>query len=372
MNTNEKAIIKIIKENPYITQKELGDRLNLTRSTIATLVSNLMQKNIIKGRGYILNNIASGIYCIGGMNVDRKFNLLGDFIPKTSNPASSQIFVGGVGRNVCENLGRLGHRPYLISVAGFDQDFEFIKSQSTNFVNFDYVKQFKDATTGSYSAVLNSSGDMVFAIADMSIYEKMNLEWIKNYSEVLKTARLIIVDLNTPRDVVEFIINFCNENSIELIIVAVSSPKMNRLPKKLAGVTWLIVNQDESEAYFDLKINNENDLSLCGEKWLDTGLENIIVTRGTKSSIYGNKYSGLEFFYPLKAEKPIDVTGAGDSFTAGIIYGHLMDYKKNKTIELAIANAYYTVQRKETVRLDLTRENLELERLNLKKEGKLK
>ncbi|MDO5028803.1 MAG: winged helix-turn-helix transcriptional regulator [Bacillota bacterium] len=371
MNINEKAVLDLIKADPYISQKDIGSELKLTRSTVASIISNLTRKKIIKGRGYILNEIDSGVFCIGGMNVDRKFYLMEDLILKTSNPARSETFVGGVGRNVCENLGRLGFVPSLISVAGTDSDFEFIKKESGSFVNFDSVKTFEDASTGSYSALLDPKGDMVLAIADMNVYEKMDLDWIRSYIEVLKNARLIILDLNTPKDVVQWTIDFAKTNEIDLVVITVSSPKMKRLTKDLDGVKWLVTNQDESEAFFQRKVSREEDFLALADAWLETGLENIIITRGTKSCLYKNKFGQEMLFKTPLAQEVVDVTGAGDSFTAAIIYGLLMEYDKKMTVELALTNAYYTVQRKETVRKDLTNIKLEEERENLIKGGLL-
>lgn len=371
MNKSEKAVLDLIKSDPYITQRELGEKLNLTRSTIASIISSLNKKNIIRGRGYILSDFSSGVFCIGGMNVDRKYYFKDDLVFETSNPTRSEAFVGGVGRNVCENLGRLGFVPYILSVAANDFDFELIKNESGSFVNFDYVSTFPKAKTGSYSALLDKNGDLILALADMDIYDYMTLEWIRSYEELLKNAQLIILDLNTPKDVVSWLIEFSRINDIDLVVISVSSPKMDRLPKDLKGLKFLITNQDESAAYFSMDIKTEEDFLSLGEKWIKTGLENVIVTRSTESCLYKNKVGEKILFNPPLANKVLDVTGAGDSFSAGIIYGLLMGYEIKKTIELALTNAYETVQVAETVRKNLTDKALEEERKKLIEKGLL-
>lgn len=371
MNKNEKAVLDLIKADPYISQKELGDKLNLTRSTIASIISSLNKKNIIRGRGYILSDLNSGVFCIGGMNVDRKYYFKDDLVFETSNPTRSEAFVGGVGRNVCENLGRLGFVPYILSVAANDFDFDLIKNQSGSYVNFDYVTTFANAKTGTYSALLDKNGDLILALADMDIYDHMTLEWIRSYEEVLKNAELIILDLNTPKDVVRWLIEFSRTNEIDLVVITVSSPKMERLPENLKGLSFLITNEDESAAYFSEEIKSEEDFLHLGDKWIATGLDNVIVTRSTKSCLYQNKDGEKMLFKPPLADKVLDVTGAGDSFSAGIIYGLLMDYDMKKTIELALTNAYETVQVPETVRKNLTDKVLEEGRKNLIEKGLL-
>lgn len=372
MNTNEKSIMEIIKENPYITQKEIGEELDLPRSTVATIISNLTQKNLIKGRAYILNEVHSEVFVIGGMNVDRKYTLDDTLELKTSNPVSSESFVGGVGRNIAENLGRLGHKVFMISLAGFDQDYEFIKKNSSGFIDFRYVKQIPDYATGAYSAILNKDGEMEIAIADMNIYDQMDLDFVKSYNHILKDAKLIVMDLNIPKESVEYIINFAKINNIKLVIIPVSSPKINRLPKNLDGVSYIIVNQDESEKYFDIKINSDEDFEKLANMWIESGVEEVVVTRGKSSSFYKNKDGITKEVFPPITENVIDVTGAGDSFSAGIIHGILEELEFDETLELGMTNSYYTIQSKNTVRDNLNRENINIEKNNLKSKGIMK
>lgn len=372
LTNNEKRVLDIIKSNPYISQKDIGEELDLSRSTVATIVSSLTKKNYIAGRAYILNEVDSPIFVIGAMNVDRKFNLEKSIIYKTSNPASSESFVGGVGRNVAENLGRLGHDVKIISVAGYDQDFEFIKKSTDAFVDFNYVRQIQNASTGNYSAIIDSSGEMEVAIADMGIYNSMDIDFIKDYENILINSKVIILDLNIPEETVEYVINFAKNNDIFLFVVPVSSPKINRLPNDLTGIDYIVVNQDESEGYFNVKVNSEDDFFSLGSKWINKGVKEVIITRGKKTFLYENYKGERYFFTPPLSDNVVDVTGAGDSFTSGIIHGFIKGVSTKDSVEFAMTNSYYTIQSKNTVRDNLTNENLQKERDNLKERGLIK
>lgn len=372
LNYNEKRVLSMIKKNPYITQKEIGEALDLNRSTVATIISSLSGKNEILGRAYILKDETSSVFCIGGINVDRKYILENELILGTSNPAHSQAFVGGVARNIAENLGRLGHKPQMISVGGYDQDFEFIKNQSRDYINFQHVKQIPNYSTGSYSAVLSDDGEMQFAMAVMEILDEMDIKFISSYQSVLENAKLIAIDLNLPYETVEYLITFCRERDIDLVIIPVSSPKMKNLPKNLEGVQWVIVNQDESEAFFETKVNSDEDFEALVNKWLNAGVKQVVITRGGKYSVYGNKEGKRLRFSPPRTDEVVDVTGAGDSYSSGIIHGHLMDCSPEETLEFAMTNAYYTIQTESSVREDLTVNKLNQQRKNLKEKGLFK
>lgn len=357
LNKNEQRVLEIIENNPFISQKKIGEELDLTRSTVATIISSLTQKKFLLGRAYVVNQ-SSGIYCIGAMNVDRKYNLLENMVLGTSNPAVSNVSVGGVARNIAENLGRKQIDVSLISLGGHDQDFNYIKRETAPFVNMQHVMQKNGFSTGTYNAVLDSRGEMQLALADMQINEEMNVEWIMEYQNILSEARLLILDLNLPYETVDYLLGLARQFEIEVFIIPVSGPKMSRLPRDLEGVTWLIVNQDESETYFNVQIKDEEDFQELVNHWLDIGVENVVITRGEKGSVYGNHRGVRYTFEPPITEKIVDVTGAGDAYAAGIVYGHLKDFEPKESIHLGMTNAYYTIQSPYTVRVDLTEEKL--------------
>lgn len=67
---------------------------------------------------------------IGGANIDHKSQTLGRPVPGTSNPGRSRTSLGGVGRNVAENLARLGVGTALITAIGEDADGHHLLSET--------------------------------------------------------------------------------------------------------------------------------------------------------------------------------------------------------------------------------------------------
>ena len=354
LTKNEERILNLLKENPFLSQKEIADSLGINRSTVATLISALTDKHYIMGRAYVLNQAAE-VISIGAMNVDRKFMLKGSLKLGTSNPITSSQTLGGVARNVSENLGRLGCKVSLISLAGKDKEYEWIKDQSSPFVSFQFVRQLEGFATGNYSAILDKTGEMQIGLADMDIYEQMSLSWIQDYYSVLLESRAIVVDLNIPYQVLEYIIRLAKQKNLQLYIVPVSGPKMDHLPKDLEGVDGIIVNLDESQAFFDIT-DDSKDLHDFADKWLATGVNQVVITQGHHSAIYKDRSGEWIELLPPSVEKVVDVTGAGDAFSAGMIYGWLNGMDSRSSLELAMANANLTITSQDTVckNLDLT------------------
>lgn len=364
INRNEQRVLDVIENDPFISQKDIAEELNLTRSTVATIISSLTHKKYLLGRAYVVNK-SNNIYCIGAMNVDRKFNLSEKMVLQTSNPAVSSVSVGGVVRNIAENLGRLNYDVSLFSLGGLDEDFNIIKTATEPYVNMQHVSQIPGFATGMYNAILDADGEMQLAIADMEINEEMSRTWISQYESILIQAELIVLDLNLPRETVEYLIDLSRSHQVDLFIIPVSGPKMNRLPEDLTGVDWLIVNQDESESFFNMKVESEEDFQELVDRWLATGLENVVITRGIESSAYGNQKGERLNLQPPVVDRVVDVTGAGDGYSSGIIMGHLEGLSPKESIQLGMTNSYHIIQGETNVRHELSNERLLKEKIQL-------
>lgn len=107
MTNRERQLLQLLQTNPLISQQELAETLGISRSAVATHLTNLTAKGAIKGRGYILSERRYSVV-IGGANMD----ILGTpgqaLTPGSSTPGTVSYSPGGVGRNIAENLARLG------------------------------------------------------------------------------------------------------------------------------------------------------------------------------------------------------------------------------------------------------------------------
>ncbi|EUJ33664.1 hypothetical protein MFLO_00400 [Listeria floridensis FSL S10-1187] len=365
MNEKEEIIFRSIQKNPYISQQELAEILNLSRPTVANLISGLIRKGQILGKAYILNE-AKQIICIGGANVDRKFYLKEDVQLGTSNPVCSTQSAGGVARNVAENLGRLGKDAVLLTVSGLDADWDAIRQASGAYMNLDYVTAFSGVATGSYTAVLEPNGNLHVALADMEAYDHLTPAVIAKNDALLSNASAIVADLNCPKETLSYLANAAEINQAPLILVPVSSPKMQRLPGDLSQVTWLICNRDESETYLGMAIETEADWKQAVEKWLALGIQNVVVTNGKLGAMAGNNAEGILHEPAIIVDEIRDVTGAGDAFCSAVIYAWLSGSPLRETIQAGSINAAKTLMSEYTVRQDLSASQLEKDLEELK------
>ncbi|OZU87474.1 carbohydrate kinase [Virgibacillus indicus] len=301
------------------------------------------------------------IICVGGANIDRKFYVKQAITSGTSNPVNSSKTIGGVARNIAENLGKLGEEVVLISVAGNDLDWKEIDLVSSPFMNLEHVTQFDHAATGSYTAVLDQHGDLAIALADMDVFDEITPELLRGKIDILKQAKCIIIDLNCPRETVDFLSQFTIEHHIPLIVIPVSSPKMKRLPESLDAISWLIVNKDETETFLNMKISNIDDWKYAVKRWLELGVKNVIVTNGAEGVVLGNENGDIRYYPAIHTPEVVDVTGAGDSFCSAVIHSWLQKKDMNYIIHSGLVNSHKTITSQYTVRQELSEQQIKID-----------
>lgn len=294
------------------------------------------------------------VICIGGTNMDYKMVLKGKMVKGTSNPVTSAVSYGGVIRNVAENLARLGIKTSLMSIVGDDPHGRNLINYDSYLMDMSEMEISSDFSTGSYSALLDLNGEMIIGMADMEISSLMNEEWIRRHENELLKYDFIAADCNIGKDAMGRLVELSIKNGKKLAIIGVSGPKTDRIPGDINNVTLGIFNRDETQAYFN---TTEEDVEKLCKMWLEKGMENAIVTAGKDEVASGDK-SGVTLTKVNEVKNVVDVTGAGDAFSAGVIYGQILKKPLTECVKLGMANSALNIQSRESVRLDLDCEKL--------------
>ncbi len=321
MDSKKEQLLALVQHNPFISQQDLAEQLGLSRSAVAGHVAALTRERRILGRAYVLPQ-RRPIVCIGGSNIDRKLRSLAALQMGNSNPATSSESPGGVARNVAENLARLGLPVHLLSAFGEDAAGRSLLVQATS-LGMDCGASLiaADAPTGSYTAVLNTDGSLALGLAQMDLCERMTPDFLRQCAAQRAQAGLILIDLNLPADSIrQLLLEAQVPGSAPLVAVAVSAPKMARLPLDLRGLSLLMLNRDELSACAGMSLESEADLARAHQLLSERGLQRLIVTQGADAIWFGAAGAALKSLKP-KRVKVVDVTGAGDAFAAGVCAG---------------------------------------------------
>jgi len=344
----ESLILQYIRINPFISQQELAEKVGISRSAVAGYIANLTKRGVIKGRAYIMSD-ESSIVCIGGANLDRKALSKQKVRLHSSNPVTVMESCGGVARNVAENLGRLGWHTALISCVGDDHEGKWLL-QETKLLGVDVSGTWTvpGERTGTYTALLDTDGEMIISMANMDIYDRFTPDMLAERWSHLAAATAVFVDTNLPAESLQYLIERCHAEGISLYVDPVSSAKAAKLPERLDGVQTIMPNREEAEVLAGMKIESIEDCRIACDRIRNRGASSVVVTLGEQGICFATEEDSFEHFMPDPVEV-VDVTGAGDSFAAGFLHGMAAGEPFARACKLGLAAANLTLQTERSV-----------------------
>ncbi|CAM3030725.1 PfkB family carbohydrate kinase [Hathewaya histolytica] len=354
MTNREQEILDLIKKNPMISQKELANSLGITRSSVAVHITNLLKKGYIVGKGYIINEEAY-VSIIGGTNVDIQGFPNDKLISKDSNPGEVKISLGGVGRNIGENLVKLGVETKLISVVGDDVYGRKILEESRNIgLNMEDSLVLKGKSTSTYLSILDGEGDMSVAIAHMDIFDSLKVEYIQEKKHIIEHSKICIIDTNISKEVIEYIVS--NHKNTDFFLDTVSTKKAQKVKDIIGYFHTIKPNKLEAEMLSGIKINNQTDLENTAKYFLDKGVKRVFISLGAEG-VYYNDGINSNIIKTPKIEV-VNATGAGDAFIAALAYSHLNDFEIDHAARFASVASIMALSHENTINPNMSLENI--------------
>lgn len=340
MTQREKEIIGILKEEPTISQDDLAKRLNITRSSVAVHITNLIKKGIILGKGYIVNE-EPYIVVIGGSNIDIQGIPQHPLIAKDSNIGHVNISLGGVARNIAENTTRLSIPTRLISVIGQDLYGQSILNHASSIgLHMNDTLVVSSQKTSTYLSILDHHHDLEVAINAMDIMESLTKEYIQSKKKLLEHAQLIVCDTNVSESVLETL--FSLSKDVPIFIDTVSTTKALKVKPYLSKIHTIKPNKAELYALMDAPLTM--DINSCAKKlptpyaYISLGSEGVLI-----------KDHNTLTHIPTPPLDVANATGAGDAFMAGLVYAYLNQENALNSAYLAMSASRIALQSESTI-----------------------
>lgn len=358
LNEKESKVFTYIKEDPFISQQALADKIGLSRPAVANIISGLVKRGYLLGKAYVVNETRP-IVCIGAAATDRRFFIEGELVKRASKNVLSQTSFGGVALSIAENLGRLQEDVVLLSVVGDDREGEAIKDNMRPFVKINEIDIIPGQATGAYTEVVDGNGDTAIALSEMDIYDKMTPNWLIKRLALLKQAKAIIIDTNLPKNTTEAVIDFAAKNKTPLSLVTASTLKLHNIPDDLRGVHLFVTSREEAEIFFDMTISTDAQVVEAIKRFLEMGAEHVILSDRSQSIDYGSLKHGLVRFDLHNKDSRNYVWGTNEALIGGIVYRYLQTKNLIDVMMTGIVNAAMTASSFSKVREDLTQATLE-------------
>ena len=289
---------------------------------------------------------------VGGANLDILGFSKEALIPRDSNPGRVKFYAGGVVRNIAENLSRLGIRTKLIVATGSGMDGQFIRENCrTAGISLEHALTLKKEISSTYMAMMDSDGDMSLALSDMSTSAYITAEYLQSKKELIALADIIVADTNLNPETLEYLTSEFPDSRI--CIDPVSVTKAKKIIPLLGHIHTLKMNRLEAESVCGFQVESPEEFKRAGKILLEKGVQYIFITSGVKGIFWANEEDS-GFFTPPTVPV-INATGAGDAFTAGVVFSTLQEYSIEETLKFSTALAGITISGEATVSSEVSR-----------------
>lgn len=246
---------------------------------------------------------------------------------------------GGKGANQAVQLSKLGGKAFMAGCVGNDKfGEELLSNLQKHNVNTDNVKLSEKNNTGMGIVNVFDDGKLIATITRGANYDITNSDIDKIKNEII-SAQIIILQMEIPIEVIEYVINLASKHDVYIILNA--APACEIKEEVLSKVNCLVVNETEASFYLNKEINDvKSSIENCEELYGKIK-DLLIITLGENGSLL---YDGKEKLH-IKARKAevTETTGAGDSFIGAFAYKLLNDSSYKEAAEFASLVSSITV-----------------------------
>jgi len=288
------------------------------------------------------------VICIGAALVDMVAQV--ERYPENDDEvfvSDLNLLSGGAAANTAYACAKLGLRTAFIGKLGRGDVFglKIINDFNEVKVNTELLKYSDEYRTGSAYVALNKEGDRrIYAHSGAANY--LSKEDIKE-NELSFTSIIFLSSLKNIEPFIEAAIIGRNKK-IPVILnpgMLIIEQGFINIKILLEKIDILIISQREFEVLLDLKKKkiNPNMVREEADNLFSLGINVVVITKGKKGALILTR-GNAELIPPIKTNKVVDTTGAGDAFSAGFMYGFIQnqsfkfeDLKRNVRIGNFIA-----------------------------------
>ncbi|MBP3338304.1 MAG: carbohydrate kinase family protein [Lachnospiraceae bacterium] len=233
----------------------------------------------------------------------------------------TKMSFGGDALNEAIILSKLGKKVQLISKVGNDEAGErvidFVKG---NGLMTEYIAVEDGLTTGMNIVLISEDGERSFLTNPKGSLRRLDKEnilpYVNEFADIVSFASIFVSSMLTIENMEEVFKNIKNKDGRILtadMTKAKNGEKLEDIKPLLKYIDYIFPNEEEIALLTGIK-----DATRNAEILVEAGVKCAVIKCGRKGCIIKTK----DEFYEIPAylvEKPIDTTGAGDSFVAGFL-----------------------------------------------------
>jgi len=252
---------------------------------------------------------------LGSLNVD--FVVRTDVRPaagETVTGSDFRIHPGGKGANQAVAASRAGGKVTMAGRIGDDVFSSVLtKSLLEAGVRGDLVRVAQGAPTGSAFIILDAKGENSIVVVP-GANGTVTKDDVDDIEPVLQNARVLMLQLEVPLDVVEYAAH--KAHSAGVMVILDPAPPVALPYGLLRSVDIIAPNEHEAQFLTGRKITDLKSARLAASDLTSMGIGRAIVKMGGRGVVYASD-SQLEYILGYTVDV-VDTTAAGDTFAGAL------------------------------------------------------
>jgi pseudouridine kinase len=276
-----------------------------------------------------------------------------------SNAGVVRNSVGGVARNIAENLARLEVPTVLLSAVGQDHSGDFLLAHtSAAGVDTSHVLRLPNVHTGSYVAILDPTGQMIVSVSEYHIVEAISPAYLLQHRALFADAAMIAIDANLSPKTLVSVFHWAKRYNVPVCADPTSQALAAKLVRYLADLYMVAPDAVEAAALCRTPAAPATSEAAIetAQCLVSLGVNIAIVTMAEQGLAYADGSSSGHI--AALGTRVVDTTGAGDALTAAVIFGLLNQMPLDEAMRLGVSAAALTLRARETVATDLSLDRL--------------
>lgn len=290
------------------------------------------------------------VLVIGSAGIDVKGTPYQELVWGSPNVGGIRMSVGGVARNIAENLARLEVPITLLTAVGDDFAGDYILEVCEDAgIDCESVRQIPDAQSGTYLALLKPDGHLHTAISAFDIMQSVDTDYLLEHEALFEQAQMIVIDATPTEAALKTIFELAARHHVRVAADPTTPMLAAKLRPYIPQLYMVTPNAEETAALcgHETPAHDWDSAVTTARGLVARGAKIAVVTLGSRGVAYAHG-GGTGF---LRAA-PIDVadpTGAGDAFSGAAIFGILNDVPIDEAMRLGMTAASLTLQSRQTV-----------------------
>ncbi len=250
---------------------------------------------------------------------------------------------GGKGANQAVQAARLGAQVDMVGCVGEDSmGKEMLESLRNSGVNTQHIHINPHTHSAIGNVQLEIQGgkthNRIIVVSGANM--KISPEDVAFLKDEIAKYDMVIMQHEIPLEINEIVLKFAHEKGVKTMVNPAPSASVKK--EVMPYITYFSPNEHEAEDITGIPITDDASIQQNINFLLNMGIENIIITLGSRGAAFGNKE---EFFISpsIFAEKVMDPTAAGDSFIGAFCYAVSAGVSQKEAMAFANHAAHITV-----------------------------